>query len=63
VLGIVGIFCMLGTILLSWKTAQSWRGTAVSLSVKAHATVVALACTGLLWFALMWNLMNFNLHY
>jgi len=63
VLGIVGIFCLLGTILLWGKTAQSWRGTAVSLSVKAYATAVALACAGLLWFALMWNLMNFNLHY
>jgi hypothetical protein len=63
VFGVVGVFCALGTILLWWKVSQSWKGTAVSPWVKVHGTVVALACAGLLWFALLWNLMNFNLHY
>jgi hypothetical protein len=64
VFGVVGVLCSLGTILLWWKTVQSWKGTgAVSNWVKLHATVVSLACTALLWFALLWNLMNFNQHY
>jgi CubicO group peptidase (beta-lactamase class C family) len=63
IFGVVGVFCALGTILLWWKASQSWKGAAVSLWVKVHGTIVALACAGLLWFALLWNLMNFNLHY
>ena len=61
--GIVGILCGLGTILLWWKAAKTWKGRTASLWMKLHGTAIALACTGLLWFALLWNLMNFNLHY
>jgi hypothetical protein len=63
VFGIVGILCSLGTVLLWWRVIQAWKVSAVSLWVKLHGMAVALACTGLLWFALLWNLMNFNLHY
>jgi CubicO group peptidase (beta-lactamase class C family) len=63
VFGVVGIFCALGTVFLWWKVLQSWRATDVRRWVKVHGVVGALACTGLLWFALLWNLMNFNLHY
>jgi len=31
--------------------------------MKVHGTALALACTGLLWLALLWNLMNFDLRY
>ena len=63
VFGIVGIFCSLGTMLLWWKVIQTWTVSAASLWIKVHGTGLALACTGLLWFALLWNLMNFNQHY
>jgi hypothetical protein len=63
VFGVVGIFCVLGTVFLWWKVLQACRGTDVRRWVKVHGVVVALACTGLLWFALLWNLMNFNTHY
>jgi len=63
VFGVVGILCALGTILLWWRVIQIWKVSAASLWVKLHGMVVALACTGLLWFAVLWNLMNFNLHY
>ena len=63
VFGVVGIFCALGTVFLWWKVLQSWRATDVRRWVKVHGVVGALACTGLLWFALLWNLMNFNTHY
>jgi hypothetical protein len=63
VLGIVGILCSLGTIVLWWRVVLTWKETAASLWIKLHGAVLAIACTGLLWFALLWNLMNFNLHY
>jgi hypothetical protein len=63
VFGVVGIFCLLGDIVLWWKVAQSWKGNDVSVWGRVHGTVVALACTALLWFAMLWNLMNFNQHY
>jgi CubicO group peptidase (beta-lactamase class C family) len=63
VLGVVGILCSLGTVFLWWKVLQAWRATDVRSWVKVHGMVVALACAGLLWFALLWNLMNFNTHY
>jgi hypothetical protein len=30
---------------------------------KLHDTALALTCLSLAWFAITWNLMNFNLHY
>jgi hypothetical protein len=63
VFGVVGILCLLGTLLLWWQALRAWTGTNVRPWMKIHGTVVALACTGLLWFALLWNLMNFNTRY
>jgi CubicO group peptidase (beta-lactamase class C family) len=63
VFGIVGIACSLGTIVLWWSVIRAWKASAAGLWIKLHGTVLALACTGLLWFAVLWNLMNFNLHY
>ncbi len=63
VFGVVGILCSIGTIFLWWNVATTWKGTAASLWTKAHGITLALACTGLIWFAVLWNLMNFNLHY
>ncbi len=63
VLGVVGIFCSLGTLFLWWQALRAWKGTNVRPWMKIHGTLVALACTGLLWFALLWNLMNFNTRY
>ncbi|HEX3118496.1 MAG TPA: hypothetical protein VHP80_05325, partial [Candidatus Acidoferrum sp.] len=61
--GIVGIFCSIGTLILWWKVLPAWKGTNVRPWMKIQGTVVALACTALLWFAFLWNLMNFNTHY
>jgi CubicO group peptidase (beta-lactamase class C family) len=63
IFGVVGILSSLGTILLWWKVVLAWRETPANLWIKLHGAALALACTGLLWFALLWNLMNFNLHY
>jgi len=61
--GIVGIFCSIGTLILWWKVLPAWKETNVRPWMKIQGTVVALACTALLWFAFLWNLMNFNTHY
>ncbi len=63
VLGVVGVLCSLGTILLWWTAVKRWKGAGASVWTRVHGTAIALACTGLLWFAWLWNLMNFNLHY
>jgi hypothetical protein len=41
----------------SWSTPSRWIWT------KLHDTLLALGCLALVWFALTWNLMNFNIHY
>ena len=43
--------------LRSWSTPNRWIWT------KLHDTALALACLSLVWFAITWNLMNFNIHY
>ena len=63
VFGVVGILCALGTFLVCWNAVRAWKESGVSRWTKIHAAALALACTGLLCFAVIWNLMNFNLHY
>ena len=63
VFGVAGIFCALGTMLVWWNALRTWKGPGASGWMKVHGTALALACTGLLWFALLWNLMNFDLRY
>jgi hypothetical protein len=63
VFGVVGALCALGTILVWWNALRTWKGPGAGVWMKLHGTALALACTGLLWFALLWNLMNFDLRY
>ena len=63
VFGVVGVLCALGTILVWWNALRTWKGPGAGAWMKFHGTALALACTGLLWFALLWNLMNFDLRY
>lgn len=62
VFGFVGVFCALGTFVVWWNAVAAWKQTRNRWTT-IHAAALALACTGLLCFALLWNLMNFNLHY
>jgi hypothetical protein len=61
--GVLGALCAFGAVLAcvnafrSWKTPNRWLWT------KLHDTALALACLSLVWFAITWNLMNFNIHY
>jgi len=61
--GVVGVLCSLGTVFLWWKTLQAWHAADIRRWIKIHSAVVALAGTALLWFAFLWNLMNFNTRY
>ena len=63
VFGVVGIFCVVGTLAVWWDAIRTWKETGTNRWTKVHTAALALACTGLLGFAILWNLMNFNLHY
>jgi len=63
VFGILGVICVLGTILVCVNAFRSWSVPNRWVWTKLHDTALALGCLGLVWFAITWNLMNFNLHY
>jgi CubicO group peptidase (beta-lactamase class C family) len=61
--GILGVMCVLGTILVCVNAFRSWKTTGRWIWAKLHDTALALSCVGLTLFSLTWKLMNFNLHY
>ena len=52
-----GVVLAFVNALRSWSTPNRWIWT------QLHDTALALACLALVWFAVTWNLMNFNIHY
>jgi len=62
-LGILGVLCSLGTILIVWNALKSWRTANKWFWAKLHDVALALACVGLVWFLLNWKLMNFNINF
>ena len=63
IFGLVGLLCVLGTVLVVWNAIQSWRSGNKWIWAKLHDLALALACLGLVWFLLNWKLMNFNVHF
>ena len=63
VFGILGVICVLGTILVCVNAFRSWSAPNRWIWAKLFDTALALGCLCLVWFAITWNLMNFNLHY
>jgi CubicO group peptidase (beta-lactamase class C family) len=61
--GILGVAGAIGTIFVCVHAFRSVREPGRWLWTKLHDLVIAVACLGLIWFALAWNLMNFNIHY
>ncbi len=61
--GILGVICVLGTILVCVNAFRIWSAPNRWIWTKLYETALALACLGLVWFAFTWNLMNFNIHY
>jgi CubicO group peptidase (beta-lactamase class C family) len=62
-LGILGVLCAFGAVLVCVNAFRSWNAPNRRIWAKLHDTALALACLGLVLFSLTWNLMNFNIHY
>ena len=61
--GILGVLCVIGTIPVCINAFRGLRAPGRWIWTKLYDLLLAIACVGLVWFALKWNLMNFNLHY
>jgi CubicO group peptidase (beta-lactamase class C family) len=61
--GILGVVGAIGTIFVCVNAFRSVREPGRWLWTKLHDLLIAVACLGLIWFALSWNLMNFDVHY
>jgi CubicO group peptidase (beta-lactamase class C family) len=61
--GILGVISAVGTIFVCVNAFRSVREPGRWLWTKLHDLALAVACLGLIWFALAWHLMNFNVHY
>jgi hypothetical protein len=61
--GVLGVICVLGTILVCVNAFRSWKTPGRWIWAKLHDTALALSCVGLTLFSLTWKLMNFNVHY
>jgi CubicO group peptidase (beta-lactamase class C family) len=61
--GILGVLCVFGAVLACVNALRSWSTPNRWIWTQLHDTALALACLSLVWFAIAWNLMNFNIHY
>lgn len=61
--GIMGMVCGLGEVLVCVNAVWSLRTRGRCVWAKLHDAALALACLDLVWFAITWKLINFNVHY
>jgi CubicO group peptidase (beta-lactamase class C family) len=61
--GILGVLCVFGALLTCVNAYRTWSVPNRWIWTKLHDTALALACLGLVWFAIAGNLMNFNTHF
>jgi len=61
--GILGVIGAVGTLLACFHAFRSIREPSRWIWTKLHDLALAVACLGLIWFALAWHLMDFNVHY
>ncbi len=59
-LGILGVLCGCGAVLVCVNAFRSWRVPNRWIWTELHDTALALGCLSLVWFAITWNLMNFT---
>ena len=59
----VGVLGALGTLFVIYATIRSWRDRNLWFWSKIWNILVMLACIGFAWFAIHWNLLNFNMKY
>jgi CubicO group peptidase (beta-lactamase class C family) len=63
IFGILGVISAIGSLLVCVNAFRSVREPSRWLWTKLHDLALAVACLGLIWLALAWHLMNFNVHY
>jgi hypothetical protein len=61
--GILGVLAAIGTIFVCINAFRSFTTPNRWIWTKLQDVVLALACLGLVWFAITWKLMNFNPHF
>jgi hypothetical protein len=60
---LIGVLGAVGTVVVLYDAIKSWLGQGRSIWSKLHATILALACLGLLWFVFVGNLLHFTSKY
>ena len=59
----IGVLGALGTVVVLYDAIRSWFSAGRSIWYKLNATLLALACLGLLWFVFAGNLLRFTSQY
>jgi hypothetical protein len=64
-LQVIGLIGAVGTLLVIYNAVRAWRaaGEAGWIWNRIWQTAIALACIGLAWFFIYWDLLNFNLNF
>jgi hypothetical protein len=60
---ILGVLGCLGALIAIFNAYRSWSDRGRWIWAKFADAFVALACLGLAWFMLAWDLLNFNLNF
>lgn len=63
IIQVVGVLGAVGTILVAIGCLRAWQDGNMWWWAKVWNFVILLACLGFVWFALYWNVLNFNLNY
>jgi hypothetical protein len=59
----IGVLGVLGSLAVIYAAIRSWGERNLWFWAKAWNLLVMLACIGFAWFAIHWNLLNFNMNY
>jgi hypothetical protein len=59
----IGVLGAVGTVVVLYDAINSWLSKGRTIWYKLNATILALACLGLLWFVFVGNLLRFTSKY
>jgi CubicO group peptidase (beta-lactamase class C family) len=62
-LQIIGGLGVLGTAVMLWNAAESWRSPERGMWSKLGDMLIVLAALGFSWFVVAWNMLHWNLNY
>lgn len=62
-LEIIALIGAIGTLVVIYATLRLWPAPNIWKPVRWWNLLIVLACLGFAWFAIHWNLMNFNFNY